>query len=311
MSNYELINGECLEEMRKLPPASIDCIICDPPYGILKGRMNKENTGDDVQWDNIIPIDKLFKECGRVLRQNGRLILFSMETYTSKLILYVDSNFQFNYRMNWLKNHFANALTAKKAPVSYIEDICVFTKVYASEKEDKIFQLYEYGNKTIPKFTGVSKAEIQRSVSGCRLRHFMGGFSQFGLPSRESYEIITKKYNLESMPEFISYDDMVKMNCPKPVFNLPEGAKTFSNVLTHKKTTGGFHPTQKPISLMEDLVKIFTNPKQKVLDFAMGSGSTGIACLNLDRQFVGIELDKGYYDKTVKRFKDWKGPSPT
>lgn len=68
--------------------------------------------------------------------------------------------------------------------------------------------------------------------------------------------------------------------------------------------SSNLHPTQKPVALMEYLVKTFTNPGDTVLDFTMGSGTTGIACLNLKRRFVGIELDKGYFDIARKRLEE-------
>jgi site-specific DNA-methyltransferase (adenine-specific) len=66
----------------------------------------------------------------------------------------------------------------------------------------------------------------------------------------------------------------------------------------------GVHPTQKPVKLLEYLIKTYTNPNDTVLDFTMGSGSTGIACQNLNRDFIGIELDKDYYDIAVERIKE-------
>lgn len=63
------------------------------------------------------------------------------------------------------------------------------------------------------------------------------------------------------------------------------------------------HPTQKPIQLMERLVKVFTNEGDTVLDFTMGSGSTGLACKNLNRDFIGIEIDKDYFDIAKERIE--------
>ncbi len=68
-------------------------------------------------------------------------------------------------------------------------------------------------------------------------------------------------------------------------------------------TEVGFHPTQKPVSLMEYLIKTYTNEGDTVLDFAMGSGTTGVACINLNRKFVGIELEKKYFDIACGRIK--------
>jgi len=66
----------------------------------------------------------------------------------------------------------------------------------------------------------------------------------------------------------------------------------------------GFHPTQKPIKLMEYLIKTYTKENELVLDFTMGSGTTGIACKNLKRDFIGIELDKDYYEIALKRLNE-------
>ena len=61
------------------------------------------------------------------------------------------------------------------------------------------------------------------------------------------------------------------------------------------------HPTQKPLALMEELIKTYTNEGDVVLDNCMGSGSTGVACINTGRKFIGMELDKGYFDIACKR----------
>lgn len=66
------------------------------------------------------------------------------------------------------------------------------------------------------------------------------------------------------------------------------------------------HPTQKPVALMEYLVKTYTNEGETVLDFTMGSGTTGVACKNLNRKFIGIEMDEGYFNTTKDRILDQK-----
>ena len=87
-----------------------------------------------------------------------------------------------------------------------------------------------------------------------------------------------------------------KMTAASPkVFNLPCGENKKSNVLSYKKDYQGLHPTQKPVLLLEDLIKTYTNESETVLDFTMGSGSTGVACKNLHRKFIGIELDEEYF----------------
>ena len=65
-----------------------------------------------------------------------------------------------------------------------------------------------------------------------------------------------------------------------------------------------YHPTQKPVALLEYLIRTYTQPGETVLDFTMGSGSTGVACVNTGRDFIGIELDEGYYNIAEKRIED-------
>jgi len=66
----------------------------------------------------------------------------------------------------------------------------------------------------------------------------------------------------------------------------------------------GFHPTQKPVALLEYLIKTYTNESETVLDFTMGSGSTGVACVNTNRNFIGIELDEKYFEIAKKRIEE-------
>ena len=68
--------------------------------------------------------------------------------------------------------------------------------------------------------------------------------------------------------------------------------------------TGRLHPTQKPVPLLEYLIKTYTNEGETVLDNTMGSGSTGVACINTNRKFIGIEMDEKYYDISCKRIKE-------
>ena len=82
------------------------------------------------------------------------------------------------------------------------------------------------------------------------------------------------------------------------------GNRLPNNVIRFNRDKNKVHPTQKPVALMEYLVKTYTNEGDLVLDFTMGSGTTGVACRNLDRKFIGIELDKGYFDIACKRIEE-------
>ena len=92
--------------------------------------------------------------------------------------------------------------------------------------------------------------------------------------------------------------------------NYKQGHITESNgdrypidILEFNKETG-FHPTQKPVSLLEYLIKTYTNENELVLDFTMGSGSTGVACMNTNRKFIGIELDNNYFNIAKQRIEE-------
>ena len=102
-------------------------------------------------------------------------------------------------------------------------------------------------------------------------------------------------------------DLLKKMNEQYPsTFNLWEGKKYKSNILKYKKDYDGHHPTQKPVLLLEDLIKTFSNENDLVADLTMGSGSTGVAAQNLNRKFIGIEMDNNYFEIAKKRIEDNK-----
>ena len=84
----------------------------------------------------------------------------------------------------------------------------------------------------------------------------------------------------------------------------PESVQYFKGVNTANNAR--LHPTQKPVALLEYLIKTYTNEDDLVLDFTMGSGSTGVACMETDRNFIGIELDEKYYNIAKQRINEAK-----
>ena len=88
----------------------------------------------------------------------------------------------------------------------------------------------------------------------------------------------------------------------RPTTTVNVGDRLPTRVLDFKQERG-YHPTQKPVALMEYLIKTYTNENELVLDFTMGSGTTGVACKNLNRDFIGIEMDEGYFDIASKRME--------
>ena len=200
-------------------------------------------------------------------------------------------NLPFSYRYTWKKDHFANALIAKKAPVNYTEDVCVFFKKYDTLNEHP---LREYSRELMRK-AGTNLKLINEHLGHRRFEHFAYTDStQFGLCTESTYSQFIEFYGItDAMPycELVEIDRRFARR-----FNLPDGKKYKSNLLEYRKDYTGHHPTQKPVALIEDLIKTYTNEGETVLDFTMGSGTTGVAASNLGRKFIGIELDDHYFD---------------
>jgi len=297
-----LYHGDCLEVMQDIPDGSVDMVMTDPPYGTMKGaklngwKEDKEKTA----WDDAISPASIFEECNRVLRMNGAIVLVSQEPYTSRLINESHGNLPFSYRMIWLKDHFANALMCKKAPVSYYEDILVFFQKYDTLG---LHPMREYSMKILAMAGGLKA--VNKRLGHRRAEHFLYAEStQFGLCTAQTYEELCAAYLLPTQCWFLTFEELDEMNRRfSRRFNLPVGKKYKSNVLRYKKDYTGHHPTQKPVALMEDLIRTYTNPGETVLDFTMGSGTTGVACANLGRKFIGIELDEDYFNIAAKRIK--------
>jgi site-specific DNA-methyltransferase (adenine-specific) len=101
----------------------------------------------------------------------------------------------------------------------------------------------------------------------------------------------------------------VNNSLSNPLANADKKVRTYThknptNILEFKKVKGTVHPTQKPVALMEYLIKTYTNEGETILDFTMGSGTTGVACTNLNRNFIGIELDENYFKIAEKRINE-------
>ena len=111
----KLIKGDCLEVMDHIPSKSIDMILCDLPYGTTQNK-----------WDSVIPLDKLWKQYERIIKDNGAIVLTAQGVFTAKLTL--SNEKLFKYKIVWEKSKSTNFLNAKKQPLRKHEDICVFYK---------------------------------------------------------------------------------------------------------------------------------------------------------------------------------------
>lgn len=224
----KLMHGDCLELMKEIPDESIDLVLTDPPYGTTA-----------CKWDSIIPLEPMWEQLHRVTKDNGAIVLFGSEPFSSALRM---SNIK-NYKYDWIwkKPRGTGHLNAKRMPMNDFEVISVFYR-----KQCNYFPQYGFGEPY--------KAKSGRSQ-----------FQGYGRDLRTGNDSDGRRY-------------------PKRILE-------FGTV-----ERGTSHPTQKPVDLLEYLVKTYTNEGETVLDFTAGSGSTGVACVNTGRKFIGIELDDNYFD---------------
>lgn len=201
-------------------------------------------------------MDKLWVEYKRVLKDNGVVVLFGQEPFSSYLRI---SNIDwYKYDWYWEKESFTNVFQVKRRPGKNVETISVFYKNQPTYNPQK----YKHEGKPV-----TNKISDDACFSS----------TQIGNEARVKPS------------EYV--DDMTRY--PKQVIRINRENK--------RKT---LHPTQKPIALLEYLIKTYTNEGETILDNCMGSGSTGVACVNTKRNFIGIELDKGYFDIAEKRINE-------
>jgi len=319
----KLLKGDCLIESDKIESGSVDLILTDLPYGTIKGlgeNIPKYDRLNKADWDVVIPTEKIMQIANRILRKNGKMVLTAQQPFTTELISKALPNLPFNYRATWEKDNFANALGVKVNMVSFTEDILFFSKFSGIiEKSDysKPHPLRDYFNEELLKSAYTMKEIID--LVGCSASHYFTKGNQFRLPTKEKYTILQttnffnkdftelKKIHNEFRKERnIEREDYLKKHSEKypSTFNLWEGKKYKSNILKYKKDYTGHHPTQKPVLLLEDLIKTFSNENDLVVDLTMGSGSTGVACKNTKRSFIGIEMNEDYFNIASERVEE-------
>ena len=244
-----LINGECLEELKKIEDKSVDCFICDLPYQITA-----------LKWDKKIDLEKLWIEMKRIARNNKTPFFFFCNMRLA--VELINSNPKwFRYELIWYKpNSSCGHLHSGNMPMKNHELLLVFYKnlpVYNKEKYHKRILEVDYEK--------VSKDGL---VYGRRHKQRKGNFG-------------VKLY---------------ENPLPKSVLFIPIENK----MSQHKR----FHATQKPQQILEWIIKYYTNEGDTILDPTMGSGSTGVACKTLHRNFIGIELDNKYFDVANERINN-------
>lgn len=305
---FDIFKGDCLLENNKIANSSVDLILTDLPYGIMKGidRYNNVYKKGKYDWDKALDTDEIFKIASRILKRNSKMLLFSQQPFTTKLLQKQHDGIKHLYQMYWEKEHFGNPLQAKIAPCSYIEEICVFKKLH-DRHDGNPLRVYA---KQCKNYINKSTKEINAILGNSASQHFLcyDGL-QFALCTVKTYEELIKNFKLDKMVGFKGYNELVDMQekakiKTKSIFNLWEGKGHKSNLLKYAKDTKKYHPTQKPVKLLEDLIKTFSNEGDIVCDLTMGSGSTGVAAMNTGRKFIGIEKDDHYFEIAQKRIEE-------
>lgn len=234
-------NDDCFKLLNQFSDKSIDCVICDPPYGQTP-----------LEWDKQVDFNLLWKQIDRVCKDNAAVCIFAQEPFASKLRLSNIKNYKYDWY--WKKERPTNIFQVKRRPAKYVENICVFYKDQCTYNVQKIEHV---GKKVTNKVNGTFSKTIAEN------------------------EITPTEYE----------DDGTRYPC---------------EILEFKRDVRkeNLHPTQKPVALLEYLIDVYTNENDLILDMFMGSGSTGVAAIKKKRNFIGIEIDKNYFDIASNRLKN-------
>lgn len=242
MPEARIFNMDCMEGMTSLESHSLDCIICDLPYGVL----NKQNP--HAKWDTELPLEELWAQYRRLIKPDGAIILFGQGMFTARLML--SNPKMWRYNLVWKKGtRVSGFLNANRMPLRNHEDIAIFYQ-----------KLPVYH----PQMT-IGEKNHGRNTGG--------------------YQSNNKCYG-----EFRVVDTVfTNEKYPLSVIDIPKEHDTF------------YHPTQKPVALLEYLIRTYTDEGDTVMDNCMGSGTTGVACMNTGRNFIGYEKEKKYFDISQER----------
>lgn len=217
----------------------------------------------ECAWDNVVPIEPLWTQYRRIIKSNGVICLFGSEPFSTRLRMAALDLFRYDWI--WEKNTSTGFQHAKNMPLKNHENISVFSPAPMGHKSI-------LGEKRMPyNPQGIAKINKERS----------GGLRKFGstIGKRPSQK---DRYAQEAT------------GYPKSVLHFEQMNASAKERL---------HPTQKPVSLLEYLIKTYTNHGETVLDNCMGSGSTGVAAVNTGRDFIGIELNPAYFETACRRIE--------
>jgi len=211
------------------------------------------------KWDSVIDFEAMWKELNRIIKPNGAIVLFGSEPFSSALRMSNIKNYKYDW--TWKKSKPNGFQHSKNKPMKAIENVMVFSNAPMGHKSLLKEKRMEYNPQ------GLKEAGLKK-VKECSHRGgTMGGDG-----------------NKSSRPNQVGREYMAYTNFPSDFLE-------YGNIIGKN----AIHPTQKPVALMEYLIKTYTNEQETVLDFTMGSGSTLVACQNTNRNGIGIEQDSKYF----------------
>ncbi len=259
----KLYQGDCLELMKNVDDNSVDLILADLPYGTTD-RTGKGGSRI-FEWDSVISLDLLWQQYKRILKKNGVVILTADQPFTSQLVL---SNVEwFKYEWIWKKSRTTGFFTANYRPMKCTEDILVFSEGGAAAASAKNNNNMTYNPQDL------IEKKVKKKNGAKRLGKILGNVDFVGKNNK-------MLGNSEYEQKWTNYPN---------------------EILEFSIETNTIHPTQKPVALMEYLIKTYSNENEIILDNVMGSGTTGIAALNCNRNFIGIEKDAKYFEVSTTR----------
>ena len=232
MELNKIYNEDCMQGMKRIPDKSVDMILADLPYGTTRNK-----------WDSIIPLDPLWEQYNRIIKDNGAIVLTAQTPFDK--VLGVSNLKHLKYEWIWQKTQGTGHLNAKKMPMKNHENVLVFYKK---------------------------------------------------LPTYNPQMRAGKPYVQKSGIASSNYGEQVRVITENDGFRYPLSVIEF-------KSDKGIHPTQKPVALFEYLIQTYSNEGDLILDNVMGSGTTAIAAMNTNRNFIGFELDPDYFKIATDRIQ--------
>ena len=220
-------------------------------------------------WDGDLDYDKLFFEYRRIVSTSGAIVLFGNEPF-STIVRYKLFDL-YKYDIKWVKSNTTGFMNANYRPMNKYEDIMIFSKANASSGGKNNSMTYN------PQ--GIVEVNKEKKNSSNR----------YGIVGEDTNNLGSKNSLLQDGTEYT-----------QKYTNYP------CNVVFFDSPKKYYHPTQKPVELLEYLIKTYSNESGVVLDSCMGSGSTGVACINTGRGFIGIELEEKYFNTAKERIENTK-----